>query len=104
MTPVVPIAFTIAGVGLILGVAAGAVALARANDLDDRCAVPGPDACTQDEIDEANLIAHVSTAGLVTSGVATAVGVVALALWWPDDPAQAPVARGLGLRLEALLP
>lgn len=77
------IAFGVGGAGLVLGAIAGGLAVVKTGELRDLC---GSDlvcpAATRGkaDIEGANAMAHVSTAGFVLAGVGAAVGVVLLLL------------------------
>lgn len=64
------------GVGLLLGVVAGGVAVAGNNDLSKKCSASG--ACPKSasgEVATTVALTHVSTAGFVLAGLGVAVGV-----------------------------
>jgi hypothetical protein len=85
--PIAITAFALGGAALIVGTVAGAVTVARAGDLEARC--ESADGCPQSDIDEARVVAHVSTAGFVIAGVAGAAGVIAAVIAQSDDASLA---------------
>jgi hypothetical protein len=84
-------AFAVAGVGLLMGIIAGGVALADGAELEERCA--SAEGCPQADIDAATAVAHTSTAGFVIAGAGAAAGIVALVVWSSRDTAD-DAARG----------
>jgi hypothetical protein len=97
ISPLAYVGFALGGAGLVLGIAAGAIALEEYGDLEDKCG--GPTGCTLQEIDDAEVVAHVSTAGFVVAGVGAAGGLIALLLTLPDKSATSvrPVVGPMGL-------
>jgi len=69
---------------LVVGTATGVVALNKGSSLQEECEAQGaPEVCDpdlQDDIDNAKLIAHVSTASFAIGGAALVVGIVSLAI------------------------
>jgi hypothetical protein len=68
---------------IIVGTATGVVALGQGSDLQDVCSPGDPNICDEgyaDDIDNATILAHVSTASFVVGGVAMALGIVSLAI------------------------
>lgn len=82
ISPLVWTGFGIGAAGLIAGGVAGGVAASQASALKDACG--GGTRCngaiTQDELDKAITLAHVSTAGFAVGGAGVALGVVGLFL------------------------
>ena len=77
MSFLVPVGFSLAGVGLVLGTVMGVVASERHAELELQCKTQG---CTQEDIDSGTTLAHVSTAGFVALGVGAALGVTGLVI------------------------
>jgi hypothetical protein len=73
--PVAIAGFSLAAAGLLAGAVTGVVAAVRTDELAEQCATRG---CTEDELDGARTLAHVSTGGFVVAGAGLAVGVGAL--------------------------
>lgn len=63
----------ITGVGLIVGAIAGGFAIRNKNDIDEQCP-----ACTQDDIDQAAIPAHVSTGGFALAGLGAVILVIGI--------------------------
>jgi hypothetical protein len=68
----------LAAAGAIIGGVAGAIALVRTNDLDEACPDQRCSVDLRQEWDDANVAAHVSTAGFALAGAGAAVFVIAL--------------------------
>jgi hypothetical protein len=103
--PLLPImswvGFGVGAVGLTIGIVAGAVTLSKVSDLDAACP-QGRDRCppeAQEDIDDAQTTAHLSTAGFVIGSV----GVLAGALGFFLFPSQAGDEIGIPL-LTAVVP
>lgn len=78
------VGFSVGAAGLIIGAVAGGVTLSNVSDLDERC--PSRDACppdVQEDLDEAEAISHLSTAGFIIGGLGIAVGLTGLFLFGP---------------------
>jgi hypothetical protein len=89
------VGFGVGAVGLIIGAAAGGVTLANVSDLDERCP-DGRDRCppeVQDDLDDAETISHVSTAGFVIGGLGVAVGVAGLFIFGPIQVGDSGTVR-----------
>ncbi len=70
------VAFGVGAVGLGFGAISGGLALAKANDINSRCANQSCLISDQSEDDTARRLATMSTVGLVVGGVAAATGLV----------------------------
>jgi len=84
------LAWGLGGTGVLVGVIAGAIALDRRSDLDDRC--PQRAACPTDAEDDIALMqsaSDVSTVGFVVGGLTTTLGFV---LYLTADAANGDVA------------
>jgi hypothetical protein len=99
------------GIGVVvlaLGIGAGIVAINKQSDLDDRCVDP-PDNCPNlppDEVDDAKLVANLSTAGVAVGSVLTVAGIVMLVVGYMGSessqetavvPLVGPTQFGLGV-------
>lgn len=80
LSPLVWIGFGVGAAGLLTGTIAGGVALSEASSLDEQCPDGRCSPAQQDDLDAANRIGHVSTAGFVVGGVGVAAGIVGLLL------------------------
>jgi hypothetical protein len=69
----------IAAAGLVVGAVAGGIALQRARQLDERC-LPMGAGCSQGDIDDGRIAAHVSTAGFAVLGAGAALTLIGLLL------------------------
>jgi hypothetical protein len=78
----------LAGASLAAGVVAGAISISQTSDLEERCAV----ACEQEEIDDAHVVAHVSTTGFALAGAAAVVGLTLLGVHWAREDDTVGVA------------
>jgi hypothetical protein len=83
--PLVAVSFGLSGAATVVGAVTGGLALAAGDELDERCRTPGPDACTQREIDDAYVLAHVATGSFALAGAAALTGAVALGLTLAAD-------------------
>jgi hypothetical protein len=83
------VGIALGGAGLVVGAAAGIVALVRTSELDDACPDQRCAADQQGAWDDANLAAHVSTGGFVAAGVGAAILVVTLIVAASSDTAVA---------------
>ncbi|MBW2457699.1 MAG: hypothetical protein JRI68_24555, partial [Deltaproteobacteria bacterium] len=86
------VGFGVGAAGFIVGGVTGGVTLARVSDLDEQCPDRSCPATVQEDLDEAEVISHVSTVGFVVGGVGVAVGVVGLLL---GDSSTDPEEVGL---------
>lgn len=93
--PIGWVALAVGGAGAVIWGVAGGVAITRKADLD--CTGEVCDA-SQDAIDDAATAAHVSTAGVIVTGVGAAVGVLALVMGFSDDDADTALTP-TGLRI-----
>ena len=94
--PVAIIGFVVGGVGFVTYAIAGGMGAARRADFDDRC--PG-DVCpagSEGDIDEAIIISHIATAGLVTGVVGAGVGVLGLFLDTESDEGDSALWLDVG--------
>ena len=76
ISPVAWVGFGVAGAGLVVGIATGAVALSKRSALGDACPDYDCPAAEQDELDSMTALAHTSTVSLVVAGVGLGVGLV----------------------------
>jgi len=74
------VGFGVGAAGLITGGVTGGITLARVSDLDDQCPDRRCPATVQEDLDDAEVVSHVSTVGFVVGGVGVAVGVLGLIL------------------------
>jgi hypothetical protein len=91
------IAFGVGGAGLVLGIVAGGVTIAKTNALGGKC--DASNVCTKSlrgDFDEANTFANVSNVGFIVAGIGAAVGTTLLVLSVRKAPAQASVVAGPG--------
>ncbi len=72
------VGFGVGAAGLIVGSVTGGITLSRVSDLDDQCPDRTCPAAVADDLDEAEVISHVSTVGFAVAGVGVTVGVVGL--------------------------
>lgn len=77
--------FSLGGAALLVGTVSGGLAIARDDELDVSCAAVGPEACSQEDIDDALRLAHVSTVGFAVAGGGVVTGAIALAVWLSAD-------------------
>ncbi|MBS2020549.1 MAG: hypothetical protein JST00_47275 [Deltaproteobacteria bacterium] len=95
MSPLVPVGFTIAGVGIVVGAITGAMTLSSASTVKDACTSDGRcPSRAQSDIDAAKTTGTISTLGFVIGLAGAAVGVAGLFVSRPRDE-----ARGAGLRI-----
>jgi hypothetical protein len=100
LSPLVPIGFAVAGVGILAGIVTGAVSLSEAASAREHC--DAADRCSAEAepfIERGTALAHVSTASFVVGAVGAALGVYGL--FSPRDPPSpatlGAVAGGAGL-------
>ncbi len=72
------VGFTIGGVGLVVGLVGGIIALNGKSTLDDKCPDKACGVDQHDDLDAAKRAGTVSTVGFVFAGVGAIVGIVAL--------------------------
>lgn len=91
ITPAIAMA-VVGGIGLTAGIVGGAVAFQQQGELESRC--PNRDCNPEHTVfrDRAFAAAHVSTAGFVLAGVATAISITLFAL---DESGEANAEIGL---------
>jgi hypothetical protein len=93
-SPVMIAGFAIGGAGLAVGIATGAVSLAKTSELEERC---GGTICPETERDEHHTIvtlANVSNVAFAVGGVGVAIGIVGLVLdLQNDEPSSTERAR-----------
>ena len=93
VSPLVYVGFSVAGAGLIVGSITGGLSLGKKSDLEEEC----PDRVCQpqqeDDLDNAKLIGHASTASFVVAGVGAALGVVGLLLPTEEEGEAASLTR-----------
>lgn len=81
--PAVAVVFlVVGGLGVLVGITTGIVALARAPTLEEDCETSA--GCSQEEIDEATRVAHAATASFAVGAAGLIGGVIALLVAWPD--------------------
>jgi hypothetical protein len=80
LSPLVWVGVALAGAGAITWGVAGGLLIGKSSELDAQCPNQRCPDAEQDALDSAKLTAHVSTVGVVVTGVGVAVGVVGL-LW-----------------------
>ncbi len=95
----VPVGFSIGGVGLIIGVATGAATLGVRSTLKGECSASG--ACphtAHDDLQKAQTLADVADVALAIGGAGVVLGVVGLVQTYrrPDTAAQAHVEPVVG--------
>ncbi len=86
------VGFGVGAAGFIVGGVTGGVTLGRVSDLDEQCPNRSCPATVQEDLDEAEVISHVSTVGFAVGGLGVAVGVVGLIL---GDSSTDPQQVGL---------
>lgn len=92
------VAFGVGAVGLGIGAITGGMAMGKVDDIKSRCVDNHCPPSDQEQGEEAETLAAVSTAGFVIGGVAAAAGIV-LILWRPggsSEPADASAQLRVG--------
>lgn len=93
--------YVVGGVGVVvlaLGTAAGIVAINKEKDLADNCGADGKACQTQDDIDDAQLVADLSTAGIAIGAACLVGGIVMIVIGQTssDSTESATVAPMIG--------
>jgi hypothetical protein len=94
LTPIVPVAFTASGIGLLMGTITGAVALSQAGELKDNCPANACPPEFHDELDAHQALTVSSTVGFALAGAGAAVGAIA----WIVDATNDDAPKGASVR------
>lgn len=80
ISPLVWVGFGVAVVGGIVGGITGGVALSKSSDIKDACGGFQCDPSHEDDLDQGEALAHVSTVSFAVAGAGAAVGIIGLVL------------------------
>lgn len=93
-SPIFWVALGLGGAGLVVGGITGAMAMSQGSDLQDRCKeTPCTKSEAQGDLDDAGVVADISTIAFIAGGVLTSVGVVGLIVSMGGDEEEGATAR-----------
>jgi hypothetical protein len=85
ISPLAPVGFTIAAIGAGVGIGMGVAALSKESDLAEQCPDKVCPATVEDNLDDAEVFARVSTISFAVGGAGLVLGIVGVALSFGGD-------------------